>query len=117
MVSVGWSRSVCLPRGETEGGLPHCCSSARYSVSTSPSWMATAAISELVTSGSIVDASRMVYTGAAIMKSRMLWMNEMKVQLKTWNTALGTCCRIISLKRVNACFCLGVEDGLFAYHR
>lgn len=27
----------------------------------------------------------------------MLWMNEMKVQLKIWNTQAGTCLRMMAL--------------------
>jgi hypothetical protein len=45
----------------------------------------------------------------------MLWMNEMKVQLKTWNADLGICRRTISLDKCQLMACLELFD-LDAYH-
>lgn len=62
-----------------------------------PSSAARYPASERVTSGSNRDDSRIIYTGAVREKRRMLWMNEMKVQLKIWNTQAGTCLRMMAL--------------------
>ena len=66
-------------------------------MSTSPSSMATHATSELVRFSSNWMESNRMYVGAASKKSKMLWMKDMKVRLKRWNSQAGMAFLMISL--------------------